>query len=72
MTYLILTPDFQAIARSTLYPAYHPEHQNFCWVEGESAEDLRPLATGTTIEKVDENAATFLMPAIDPNNIVGF
>ena len=72
LTYLVLTPDYQVIARSALCPAYHPEHQNLCQAEGESAENLRPPTAGTTIEEINENATAFLMPTIDPNNIVGF
>jgi len=34
LTYTILTPEFQLINRSTLCPAYHPEHQNLCQAEG--------------------------------------
>ena len=45
LTYLILTPNNQIIARSTLCPAYHPEHQNLCQAEGEDLKAYRPSPT---------------------------
>ena len=42
LTYLILTPNNQIIARSTLCPAYHPVHQKLRLAEGEDLEAYRP------------------------------
>ena len=73
ITYLILTLDYQIIARPNLHPAYHPEHQNYCQVEGEYAEDLRPPAAMAQAEEIIDNKnSTLFMLTVDPNNIVEF
>ncbi|MGN5511036.1 hypothetical protein, partial [Campylobacter coli] len=55
LTYQILTPDFQIIARSTLRSAYHPGHQNHCQVEGGYAEGLGPPATDAQMDIEEED-----------------
>ena len=83
LTYYILTPEYQVIARSTLCPAYHPEHMNLRQVEGEDAEDFSPPAAGTQ-DNVHDFVSLPTLPTInplqkahhpvtvDPENMVGF
>ncbi|HEY9708217.1 MAG TPA: hypothetical protein V6D48_08435 [Oculatellaceae cyanobacterium] len=79
LTYQILTPEFQVIARSTLCPAYHPEHQNLCQAGGEIAG---PPAAGTqdahdfvhlpNLPTIDPLQKAHHPVVIDPKNIIGF
>ena len=52
LTYQVLTPKFQVIARSILCPAYHPKHQNLCQAGGEIAEISPAAGTQDTHEYV--------------------
>ena len=59
MNYPILTPSNQVIAKSTLPPVYHPEHQNLHQVEGEELEAYRLPATADACSDPIENAEIY-------------
>lgn len=56
---------FQLISRLTLYPAYHPEHQNLCQAEEEIAEHLNSSAARTQ-DFVHDFVNLSEMPTVEP------
>jgi hypothetical protein len=72
LTYWILTTENQVIARSTLCPAYHPEHQNLCQAEGEDLETFRPPPGADARADVIHNEESIqALPTFDPMEVVG-
>ena len=73
LTYLILTPNNQVLAQSTLCPAYHPTHQNLRLAEGEDLEAYRPPPTADACSvPVIQDSQLTNHPFIDPLNIIGY
>lgn len=72
LTYWLLTPEYNLIARSTLCPAYQPNHQNLRMVEGEDVEVYGPLPDADAQVDPIEIVPNRTFPTVDPQNLIGF